>query len=89
MPIPCQACSKPVHEQSVRCPHCGNATGVELDPVAAAEADMILERKRELDDRDVGFDLLLRDHRLPKPVAPAEEPETDDDFPTARVVKRD
>jgi hypothetical protein len=35
--IACDACGKPVHEQAVKCPHCGDFTGVPVDPVAAAE----------------------------------------------------
>ena len=37
MAIACDACGKPVHEQAVRCPHCGDLTGVPVDPIAAAE----------------------------------------------------
>jgi hypothetical protein len=39
--IPCDACGQPVHEQAVRCPHCGDYTGVPVDPVAAAEVELI------------------------------------------------
>ena len=35
MAIPCEACSRPVHEQAVVCPHCGDHTGVPADPDAA------------------------------------------------------
>ncbi len=68
------------------CPHCGQASGVERDPVAVAEADLLLESERIEPKPDL--ELILRDHRLPKPAAPAET-ETDDDFPRAIVVKRD
>jgi hypothetical protein len=37
VPIPCAACSKPVHERSVKCPHCGGATGVTPDAKWTAE----------------------------------------------------
>ncbi len=37
MAIACDACGKPVHEQAVRCPHCGDLTGVPVDQIAAAE----------------------------------------------------
>ena len=36
MSVPCEACGKPVHEQAVKCPHCGELSGVPVDPVAAA-----------------------------------------------------
>lgn len=36
MAIPCNMCGNPVHEQSVKCPHCGEATGVPVDPLARA-----------------------------------------------------
>jgi hypothetical protein len=32
--IPSEACGEPVHEQSVKCPHCGGPTGVPVDPIA-------------------------------------------------------
>lgn len=86
MAIPCQTCGDPVHEQTVICPHCGKPTGVARDPVAAAEVEMILERETEL-QRDPGLGGLLRDHRLPKPAALAVAT-TDDDFPTAIVIKK-
>jgi hypothetical protein len=35
--IPCDVCGEPVHEQAVKCPHCGDFTGVPVDPIAAAE----------------------------------------------------
>jgi hypothetical protein len=35
--IPCEACGEPVHEQAVKCPHCGDFSGVPVDPIAAAE----------------------------------------------------
>jgi hypothetical protein len=35
--IPCDACGEPVHEQAVKCPHCGDFSGVPIDPIAAAE----------------------------------------------------
>jgi hypothetical protein len=37
MAIPCEVCGKPVHEQVVVCPHCGNDTGVPADPIAELE----------------------------------------------------
>jgi hypothetical protein len=37
VPIPCAACRKPVHERSVKCPHCGGATGVTPDAKWTAE----------------------------------------------------
>lgn len=35
MAIPCEMCGKPVHEQTVVCPHCGDRTGNPADPEAA------------------------------------------------------
>jgi hypothetical protein len=32
VPIPCRACTKPVHEHAVKCPHCGGSTGVAVNP---------------------------------------------------------
>jgi hypothetical protein len=32
--IPCDVCGLPVHEQIVVCPHCGEHTGVPVDPNA-------------------------------------------------------
>jgi hypothetical protein len=37
VPIPCGACSQPVHEHAVKCPHCGGATGVVANPKWTAE----------------------------------------------------
>jgi hypothetical protein len=36
--IPCAACGQPVHDRAVKCPHCGDLTGVPVDPLAVAEA---------------------------------------------------
>jgi hypothetical protein len=41
MALPCQACGKPVHETAVDCPHCGDATGVPVDPIAEHEIDVL------------------------------------------------
>ena len=40
MAIACDTCGKPVHEQTVRCPHCGDLTGVPVDPRAADEVSL-------------------------------------------------
>src|SRR5689334_11379538 len=37
MPIPCVSCAKPVFEQAVVCPHCGEPSGVPADPIAESE----------------------------------------------------
>ena len=37
MAIPCGACSSPVHDRAVVCPHCGEATGVDVDPTLTHE----------------------------------------------------
>ena len=37
MAIPCGACSMPVHDRAVKCPHCGGATGVFADASFTAE----------------------------------------------------
>jgi len=36
--IPCATCGNPVHESAVKCPHCGDLSGVPVDPEALAEA---------------------------------------------------
>jgi len=35
--IPCGACIQPVHDQAVKCPHCGEATGIVPDASLTAE----------------------------------------------------
>jgi hypothetical protein len=47
--IPCDACGEPVHETSVKCPHCGDFTGVPIDPIAAAEISTLPKVKPEID----------------------------------------
>ena len=49
MAIPCDACGEPVHEQAVKCPHCGDFTGVAIDPIAAAEISTLPIVKPEVD----------------------------------------
>lgn len=39
MSIQCEACTLPVDEHVVRCPHCGGFTGVPVDPDAAAAVE--------------------------------------------------
>lgn len=41
MAIPCQACAQPVEDQVVTCPHCGGATGVQPDPRAVLQLELI------------------------------------------------
>lgn len=41
MAIDCNACGKPVHETVVTCPHCGEATGVPIDPIAEIEVSLL------------------------------------------------
>jgi hypothetical protein len=41
MALPCEACGKPVHEMAVDCPHCGEPTGVPVDPIAEHEIDVM------------------------------------------------
>lgn len=45
MAIPCEACAQPVEDQVVTCPHCGGATGVQPDPRAVLEVEMIKAAK--------------------------------------------
>lgn len=49
MAIPCEVCGEPVHEQAVKCPHCGDFTGVPVDPIAAAEISTQPIVKPEID----------------------------------------
>jgi hypothetical protein len=39
--IQCEACTLPVDEHVVRCPHCGGFTGVPVDPAAAAAVESL------------------------------------------------
>jgi hypothetical protein len=43
MAIPCESCGKPVHETAVDCPHCGDPTGVPVDPIAEHEIELMDE----------------------------------------------
>jgi hypothetical protein len=52
--IPCDVCGEPVHERAVKCPHCGDFTGVPVDPIAAAEISTQRIVKPEI-DLDVAF----------------------------------
>jgi len=50
--IPCGACSKPVHEHAVLCPHCGEHTGVNADArLTAEEAAAAVELARIQNDK--------------------------------------
>jgi hypothetical protein len=67
--IPCAQCGQPVHERVVVCPHCAGETGVDADPVAAAEISMLLDQ----DDKHepVPLPLLLNQPKLALPDEPA------------------
>ncbi|HEY1816936.1 MAG TPA: hypothetical protein VGG74_31525 [Kofleriaceae bacterium] len=52
MAISCEACGLPVHENVVKCPHCGSFTGTPADPIAVAEAEGAMATAQEpIDDR--------------------------------------
>jgi len=72
VPIPCAECRKPVHEQSVICPHCGELTGIPQDPIALAEISVMTEL--DLDPEPAPLPYLLETKALP-PIE--EEPSTE------------
>lgn len=70
MAIPCGACSLPVHERAVKCPHCGGETGVTADASLTAE-----ERRAAIDlaaaesDRNIGGDPYAESYRVEAEIA--------------------
>ena len=88
MAIPCAACGKPVHEHAVKCPHCGDLTGVPVDPLALAEADATLELPREqpIEHRVVETIAKVVTYAFD---AAAELIRRDDDEPLPRATARD
>ncbi len=96
MAIACDQCQRPVHEQTVVCPHCGGPSGVPRDPIALAEVSVMLELEgvpepvplpyllsnQELDDE-------LPEPGPPKPRKPSETPSTNLPRAIARRRSRD
>ena len=58
-----------MHERAVVCPHCAGETGVDVDPIAAAEISMLLDQ----DDKQepVPLPLILQQPKLARPDEPA------------------
>ena len=67
--IPCAQCDKPVHERAVICPHCAGHTGVDVDPIAAAEVSLIAEHHDK--PREVPLPLILKQTKVARPDEPA------------------
>ena len=63
MPISCEYCNQPVHEQTVICPHCGDPSGAPHDPIALAEISVMLELEDEPEPAPLPY--LLESKALP------------------------
>ena len=72
MPISCEHCDQPVHEQTVICPHCGDPSGVPRDPIALAEISVMIELEDEPEPAPLPY--LLESKALPSSEA---EPSTE------------
>jgi hypothetical protein len=64
VPISCEHCHLPVHEQTVICPHCGDPSGVPRDPIALAEISVLLELEDEPEPAPLPY--LLESKALPQ-----------------------
>ncbi len=73
MAIPCEKCSKPVHEQVVVCPHCGELSGVPSDPIAEAEISVMTEIDGEPEPPPLPL-MLQQPARPPRPDRPTRLP---------------
>ena len=82
MAIPCEKCHEPVHEQVVICPHCGEPSGVPLDPIAVAAIELL--KAADPKPEPLPLPLMVRSSEPPK-VAHAREP--GDELPKAIVRK--
>ena len=98
MAVACESCGQPVHETAVDCPHCGELTGVPVDPIAETEIELLPElgdKPKEnpiplLDRRHAVIDPIGRAvatgvARLAEAVAPADD---DERLPRAIARKR-
>jgi hypothetical protein len=77
VPIPCEKCTKPVDQHVVVCPHCGDLTGVQSDPIALAEISGMMPLGVEPESPPLPF--LLSDKELPA---------TEDDSELPRAIAR-